>query len=271
MKYLAIVIAVLGLGIVTLFFVNSSDADATGAAATVEEPFVATASPTQIAHYTFDEAGGAVINDAAGFNHGGASGKYLREKGVQGNAIVLEEAQIEISDQPQLNYGLNSYSLSVWVNFENDSSIWIDKRDFQNQPKVVEGKFGGTFDHYVPLAGYSLWITEHETDGTFINFFINQVDAEFKLQTHLADKNALNDSQWHQIVITVDPGKTDGLIAYVDGVAIAQEDLSDLTQPYDSTSPMFMYGRGEIVVDEISFFDQALSASQVADRFAAQK
>ena len=206
MKSFATVTTSLCLGIVTLFSVvscgtSSAQAESANPDTMVEEPIVimadsasadadtiqveASSNATQIAHYTFDEADGAVLNDAIAYNNGNVSGKYWREAGVRGNALVLEEAQVEIADQPQLNHDLSPYSLSVWVNLETDSSIWIDKRDFQNQPKMVDGDFGGTFDHYVPLAGYSLWVTEHETDGTFINFFINQVGVEFKLQAKL--------------------------------------------------------------------------------------
>ena len=154
MKYIAIVFAALCLGLVSLFFVNSSNANASptvmvaGSGEEQSTAFVAQdAQPNvaQVAHYTFDEADGAVLNDHIVYNNGHASGKFWRTSGVRNNAIVMEEAQVQIANQPQLNHGLDPYSISTWVYLQPDSSIWIDKRDFQNQPKVVEGEYGGTW------------------------------------------------------------------------------------------------------------------------------
>lgn len=290
MKSYAMVVSTLCLGIVTLFSVvscgtPSAHAGAANPDARTEEPFVIIAEPsneaaaqgqtnpiaTQTAYYTFDEGDGAQLSDAVAFNNGHVSGKFWRAGGVRNNALVLEEAQVEIANHQQLQVGTSPYSMSVWVNLQKDSSVWIDKRDFQNEPKVVEGEFGGTFDNYVPVAGYSLWVSEHETDGTFVNFFINQMGIEFKLDTQFAPQQSLSDGKWHQIVVTVDPGKSGGLVMYVDGVAMAWADANGLTHPYDSTSPMFMYGRGKVGIDEFNMLSEALSAEQVASRFSAQQ
>ncbi|MGB1250275.1 MAG: LamG-like jellyroll fold domain-containing protein [Candidatus Promineifilaceae bacterium] len=288
MKYFVIVFAALCLGIVTFFFVNSSNAntfltarpavsDATNFDVAVEEPLVviedtaAQSNAKQIAHYTFDEADGAVLNDHVAYNNGHVSGNFWRTTGVSNNALVLEDAQAEIANQPQLNHNLNPYSISTWVYLQPDSSVWIDKRDFQNEPKTIEGRFGGTFDHYVPLAGYSLWVSEHETDGTFINFFINQTSVQFNLNTRFSAGQSLADGQWHQVVVTVSPGQSGGLVLYVDGVPVAWADATELTAPYNSTSSMYLYGRGQAGIDEIVLLDEALSAEDITTRFNAKQ
>ena len=276
MKYVVIVIATLCLGVVTLFSLNSpkpaiadtNPVEGSGTSpATEANATQATIADAILAHYTFDAADGAVVHDHAVYNNGVANGKYWRSAGIRNNALVLEDGQVEIANQPQLNHDLSPFSISTWVQLRPDSSIWIDKRDFQNRPKTVEGRQGGTFDHYVPLAGYSLWVSEHATDGTFINLFVNQMGIEFNANAHFPAGQSLANGQWHHVVATVTPGQAGGLVLYVNGAAVAWADTTSLTQPYNSTSPMYIYGRGQAGVDETALFGDALSAEQVAELF----
>ena len=156
------------------------------------------------------------------------------------------------------NDGSDAYSISVWFKFTDNTSA--------TSPLVAKQQSGGWFD------GYSMSV---RGDLKRFYFYLGTFQG-FELIRGYATMPAMNDGNWHHVVLTYD-GSQDisGFTIYYDDSPVSITTQTNNTPTRVVTTSDFMIGaRGNVGgpalgfdgnIDEVSYFTSELSAGDVTD------
>jgi len=199
-------------------------------------------------YWAFDEASGDAVKNAVGPNHGAIQGGLKRTQGRRGKAVSFDgKGYVLVASAPYLNS--TQYTFAAWVNLQDTGNyqyiVW------RGGPEFPEAKECRNLDVWVTMSGTLSGILDYAEAG----------QTRFILE----GTTKVADGQWH-LVVCVNDGKT--VTFYVDGKQDAQGTLAG---PLATNSfPLWIGARpadvaATGVIDEVRFFDRALTPEQVAE------
>ena len=208
-----------------------------------------------IAHYEFEENGGATATDSTANNNDGtwvnapswssdsAVGTYSMNfagDGVGANAVV------EVADDPSLDFS-DDFTIAFWYNASTAQS---------NSTRLV-GSHDGS-------EGFSIYAN---ADGS-LNFYVDSGSASHTI----SNTGLLADGNWHHVAATFrDLSET--MILYVDGTTIASGTNSSLGT-ITINAPVTIGGENatssdyEGLLDDVRIYTRDLNATDVAELYA---
>ena len=199
-------------------------------------------------YWAFDEGSGNTVKNAVGSNHGLLKDGLTWTEGKSGKAIAFDgSGYVLIDSAPYLNS--KQYTFSAWAKLKDTS-------DYQ----YIVWRGGPEFPEPTEARTLDIWITMSGTLSGILHY--KDPDA-FPITIEGSAKVA--DGKWHHVVCTND-GKT--VTFYVDGKKDASGKLAGPLAT--SQFPLWIGARpadvaATGVIDEVKFFDQALTPKQVAE------
>ncbi|MBL9134306.1 MAG: chitobiase/beta-hexosaminidase C-terminal domain-containing protein, partial [Verrucomicrobiales bacterium] len=199
-----------------------------------------------LAHWRFDEMAGSVANDSAGHFPGtlSSSGAAFVPQGISGGALRLRRSgggQVVLGDVLALTN--TSYSISIWFKVPRGDST---------SASVLFSKYS-----WLQGPGYFLSLNVFSPVAVYLG-------SDNNLSVH----NAVNDEQWHHLVVTSKLGGRARL--YLDGGS----PMVDVPAPVVPSSPwparIGASGPDEMTatfegwLDDIQIYEVALSDAEVA-------
>jgi len=197
-------------------------------------------------YWAFDGSGATVVN-GIGTNHGQVQGDLARTEGKDGQAVAFDgKGYVRIDTAPYLS--APAYTFAAWVNLSNTG-------DYQ----YIVWRGGPDFPEMTQCRNLDIWVT---MEGTLAGLLDYKNDAEPRL--HLVGAATVADGKWHHVAL-VNDGKT--ATFYVDGKQDGQDTLAGPLA--DNDFPLWIGARpGDVaatgVIDEVIFFDRALTPDEVA-------
>jgi hypothetical protein len=196
--------------------------------------------------WTFDEGSGDAVKNVIGANNGKLMGGLGWTDGKRGKAVAFNgKGHVLIESAPYLN--APQYTFAAWVKLKDTS-------DYQ----YIVWRGGPEFPEVKECRNLDIWVT---SEGT-LSGILNDENGSGRLLISGGKKVA--DNQWH-LVVCVNDGKA--VRFYVDGQKDAEGALAGALAKNDF--PLWIGARpGEVaatgVIDEVRFFDRALTAEEVA-------
>jgi len=185
------------------------------------------------------------LDDTSGNGHTaqwvGGTGSFV--KGIEGQAVDLNGAYIEVLDSPLLS-GMDELTISIWTrkNAAEDTGYLIDLN-----------------------GAYSVWVLLDEHGYSRNPGGTVTTTSNTKSANKWPAKNIVNDG-WHHYVIVYN-GST--LISYVDGVYFTAG-ISALTGAVKTTGNSLLIGKKydspniwEGYIDEVKIYDKALTQEEI--------
>jgi hypothetical protein len=199
-------------------------------------PLFAITDPNLIGYWKFDEAGGDIAIDFSGYgNDGELGGTPVRVDGILGGALDLTGDDYVVIDGVVDDITNKNITLSAWI-----------KTRQAGEGNVIASNTGSSHVLQFGITSGNIWVD----DGPSVNF-----------------PPAVNDDQWHMITLVLSGSR---ITLYTDGVEVGTVTTSiDITsetrwsigQEWD-TGPSDLYVG---MVDEVRFYDSALTADQVKE------
>jgi len=197
--------------------------------------------------WTFDEGTGEVARNAVGPNHGRLQGGLTWTEGKSGRAVQFDgKGYVLVPSAPYLN--ATQYTFAAWVRLK-------DTADYQ----YIVWRGGPTFPEAKECRNLDIWV---RMDGGLSGILDYAKEGEPRFL--LEGRKKVADGQWH-LVVCVNDGKT--VRFYVDGQKDAEGVLAGplATSDYPlwiGARPADVAATG--VIDQVRFFDRALTEEQVA-------
>ena len=198
-------------------------------------PIIAITDPNLIGYWKFDEASGDTAIDFSGYgNDGKLGGDPERVEGVIGGALDLDGDYVAI-DGVVDDITSNDITLSAWI-----------RTTQPGEGNVIASNTDSSHVLQFGIDNGNVWVD----DGPDVDF-----------------PPAVNDDQWHMITLVMSGSRIN---VYTDGVQVGTITTSiDITtetrwsigQEWDSAPSDFYFG----MVDEVRFYDSALTADQVQE------
>ena len=198
-------------------------------------PIIAITDPNLIGYWKFDEASGDTAIDFSGYgNDGKLGGDPERVEGVIGGALDLDGDYVAI-DGVVDDITSNDITLSAWI-----------RTTQPGEGNVIASNTDSSHVLQFGIDNGNVWVD----DGPDIDF-----------------PPAINDNQWHMITLVL---KGSRISVYTDGVQVGSittpidittETRWSIGQEWDSAPSDFYFG----MVDEVRFYDSALTADQVQE------
>ncbi len=199
-------------------------------------PIIAITDPNLIGYWKFDEASGDIAIDFSGYgNNGELGGTPDRVEGFIGGALDLTGDDYVVIDDVVDDITNNDITLSAWIRTKQGG-----------EGNVIASNDGGSHVLQFGIDNGNVWVD----DGPDIDF-----------------PPAINDNQWHMITLVL---KGSRISVYTDGVQVGSittpidittETRWSIGQEWDSAPSDFYFG----MVDEVRFYDSALTADQVQE------
>lgn len=216
----------------------------------------ALAPSDMVSWWPFDEPGGPVAHDIAGYpNDGTYVGAPTPVPGVVQLALEFDGVgdYVQVPDQAELNLGTGDFTIDAWVRLESSTPVHtiLDKRSVSSS--AVAGYLLFTNSGYLCLQ---------LADGTHTNYPSGLFVA---------------DGQWHHVAVTVDRDSTTGIRWYLDGnLGPVVHDSTAHPASLDNSAPLLFAKNADLsywlhgALDEVEIFDRVLSAQEVRSIFDAQ-
>lgn len=201
-----------------------------------------------ILHYQMNEnLASTVVRDRKNFLHGTSirNTNLMHVAGIVGGALSFNGTLgdfVEIPDNNVLDFGMGSFSFSMWFKSASPSNITYD---------LIRKYDGGP-----PNVGFYM---SYETGVVLLMYFVdsngNEVDFSYNL-------TGWNDTNWHNLVFVID--RTLGriyfyrdtiLTYYGDDSENLYMDISHITGSFDTTTPLFL---GQAVEESAYFLDDVM-------------
>jgi hypothetical protein len=196
--------------------------------------------------WTFDEGSGETVKNAAGPNNGLLTGGLGWTDGKRGKAVAFNgKGHVLIASAPYFN--APQYTFAAWVKLKDTS-------DYQ----YIVWRGGPEFPEAKECRNLDLWVTSEGTLSGILN------DEKGSGRVQISGGKKVADNQWH-LVVCVNDGKA--VRFYVDGQKDAEGAAAGPLAKNDF--PLWIGARpGDVaatgVIDEVRFFDRALTAEEVA-------
>jgi hypothetical protein len=202
-----------------------------------------------VSYWSFDEITGGTVEDLVGGNDGTLVGNVVATDGRFGKGLEFDGAsRVEVPDPAAFDFNTD-FTWSAWINTQEDGTIIAETQGEDDQgPKTFFVRDGVLF---VDIG----WCCGH--GGVTI----------------------VADGAWHHVVFTAEIGDGDDVVKYyVDG-ELDTEGALDVNAFPEAEFPLWIGfdGRadpGEFppfigIIDEVSVYSRALSASEIRQNFAA--
>lgn len=203
-----------------------------------------------VAYYGFN--GNA--NDMVGGNNGSVYNAFLTTDRF-GNANSAysfngSSSYIDLGNSPSFNFGSNNFTLSCWVNVNPSDNYGYIISKYKNPDPLSYG---------IGTTGSSVYaFFSGDTAGNSIN-----------------GTQSLKDSNWHFLSVTFTRG--DAIRAYIDGTLNQTASISSAVG-YQTNSQSLLFGKLSDgsglgpqyyngLLDEVSIYNRALSASEVSQLY----
>jgi len=204
-----------------------------------------------VAHWKFDESYGTTAADSSGYDNPGTlynwdGGDTSWIGGKIGNALIFDgnDSYVRVDDDPALNFGTGSFTLSLWIKTDNFGTRRILQKGTSADP--------GGCRYTIPYQQYKVY---------------------FDIDDGVTKTNITSTSDWHGPwvhVAAVRNRATDRIYLYRNG----QEDCSttDNTNGSIDKAVPLMIGLDELgsaaecfkgIMDDIRFYDFALTQPQI--------
>jgi hypothetical protein len=196
--------------------------------------------------WTFDEGSGDAAKNAVGANSGKLMGGLGWTDGKAGKAVAFNgKGYVLIASAPYLNSP--QYTFAAWVKLKTTG-------DYQ----YIVWRGGPEFPGDKECRSLDIWVTS----GGTLSGILDYEKGSDRLE--ISGSRKVADGEWHLVVCTSD-GKT--VRFYVDGRKDAEGAAAGPLAKSDH--PLWIGARpGDVaatgVIDEVRFFDRALSAEEVA-------
>ena len=195
-------------------------------------------------HWNFDEGKGNIAKNVVGTNHGEIQGGLKWVDGKYGKALEFDrEGYVTIEHEDFFNS----------VNFT--VTAWTKLKDVYDYHYIV-WKNGPEFPDIEPKRRIDIWV---EMDGPVDIMW----HTEGGLEERLYGRKKITDDKWHHVVEVYD-GQSIKL--YIDGSLDVQEKPSGKL-PLNN-EPLWIGARpggvaAKGIIDEVCFYDRALSAEEI--------
>lgn len=195
-------------------------------------------------YWNFDEGKGNIAKNVVGTNHGEIQGGLKWVDGRDGQALEFDgEGYVTIKHEGFFNSP--NFTVTAWTKFK-------DVYDYH----YIVWKNGPEFPDIGPGRRIDIWV---EMDGP-VNIMWHTEDG---LEERLYGRKKITDDKWHHVVEVYD-GQSIKL--YIDGSLDAQEKPSSKLPV--NTEPLWIGARpggvaAKGLIDEVCFYDRALSAEEI--------
>ena len=198
-------------------------------------PIITITDPNLIGYWKFDETSGDTVIDFSGYgNDATLGGTPVRVDGFIGGAVDLTGDDYVVIDGVVDDITSNDITLSAWIRTRQPG-----------EGNVIASNNGGSHVLQFGIDNGNVWVD----DGPDVDF-----------------PPAVNDNQWHMITMVM---KGSRIIVYTDGIQVGT-----ITTPIDITTetrwsigqewdPPVSSDHYVGMVDEVRFYDSALTADQV--------
>lgn len=213
-----------------------------------------------LAHYSFENAGETVKNDLNPEGAAAKSGQGTTVEGKIGNALSLDGKACYVQKPYDLiDFADNSFTIEYWMNSSATAAYILHKGS------ISANKTNGDSGHWVGM----------ELKNGELRFAIDDNDEEGgKTQLGWSDGQSVFDGKWHHVVAVRDVAAK-MLFLYVDGQPV--ESCNDNTGSLKCGAEDFVIGNVNVgfdnpykgLLDELSIYRGAMSASKVAEHFQA--
>jgi len=194
-------------------------------------------------------------NDAVGSNHGGVAGGLSFAQGILGQGYHFDGASSSVSvpSSADLAVGTGDFSLVYWVSTTAGADSGF---------RVIQDKRSAA-----PNSGYHLLLSDGRPG-------VQLMDAS-NVGTFVAP-DSIADGSFHQVAITVDRDSVDGGRIFVDRKLVLGFDPSSVPGSLTNGEEFRLGRRSDAwggdgyfdgIVDEIRFYDRALSEAEVDYNF----
>jgi hypothetical protein len=196
-------------------------------------------------YWSFDEGKGDIVKNVVGTNHGRIQGGLKWVDGKYGKAIEFNGQGYVIVKHEDF-FNSPNYTVTAWTKlkdvFNYHYIVW------KNGPEFPDVGPGRRIDIWVDMGG-PVNVMWHDKDGVY--------------EERLYGKKAITDDKWHHVVEVYD-GKSIAL--YIDGSLDGREEPSG--QLPINREPLWIGARpGGVaatgIIDEVCFYDRALSADMI--------
>jgi len=198
--------------------------------------------------WAFDEGRGDVVRNSAGPNHGRIKEGLQWTDGKSGKAVGFDgKGYVLIDSAPYLNS--TQYTFAAWVKLKDTGNY-----------QYIVWRGGPTYPETNKCRNLDVWV---RMDGALSGILDYRKEDEPRFL--LVGSKKVADDRWH-LVVCVNDGKT--VRFYVDGKKDAEGALSGPLAANDM--PLWIGARPANVaatgiIDEVRFFDRALTEQQVAE------
>lgn len=209
--------------------------------ATVVNVFLVAQSLNPVAQFTFDST---IIESVSGLVPDSSNANYIYdndEVGAPNSAINLSSGYLLMPDPIFTQFGLNDFSMSVW--FRRTASLWptewILTKNSQNG--YFRFRYNGFFDQ--------------------MNFYFRPTMDSSEFAVGTASQTV--GTAWNLYTITID---RDSIMSmFLNANQVFATDISNVeTFPANFLGGDFRFGTGDIMLNDLAFFDKALSPSEVS-------
>jgi hypothetical protein len=176
-------------------------------------PGGATTSPAPIIYYTYEDHDTAIEDYSEnGTDHdgvgSGTSRSATRKRGDYSCNAPATDDYVEVAHHSELNFNYNSeWTMATWV--------YTGASQYRG---IYVKREGGT-----GYKGVAIYLNAGNLEGYVVSVYGTGGTAIHKVTAYDAG-DLLNQSVWHQIVVTFDgSGNASGLLAYVDGDALGSD------------------------------------------------
>jgi hypothetical protein len=216
-----------------------------------------------VAHWSGEGNG----NDSAGKNNatvprGVTYARAGRGFKLNGQNQQGDTPRIVVPDAPDLNFGANQdFSITAWIQPLSNPGNYTD---LSGEVMTVISK------RYSPNAYTALGYEMYLGGGRLCFQMIDSLNHGGNYY-NLSAESDLRDGKFHHVAVTVQRNSTTGLRFYVDGQLIATFDPTVVSGDLSNTGPLrignhpdpglraFYHG----IIDEVSLYNRALSASEI--------
>ena len=200
-------------------------------------------------YWNLDEGKGNIVKNVVGTNHGRIQGGLRWAEGKYGKALEFDgEGYVTVNHEDFFNSA--NFSICAWTKLKNTYDY-----------HYIVWKNGPEFPDVGPGRRIDIWV---ETDGS-VNVMWHDKDGIY--EERLYGKKSIADDKWHHVVEVYDG---ESIRLYIDGSLDAQQKPSGKL-PLNK-EPLWIGARpGGVaatgIIDEVRFYDRALSEDQIKALF----
>lgn len=184
-----------------------------------------------------------------------SSYSFVEDRFGEAESAVQLSAQLDYGDPDFSRMGSSDFSIAYW--FRKDGSLWqedpvLEKKYFliSGPDDIVYEEYGMHYNDWIGLGSFQIRFKPF-TDSSGVP----------------SSLGPLTENIWHHIAVTFD--RSDSMRSYLNGELIQSRSISHVEQYQANVdSAHLMVGNGNISLDDLYFFQQALSDEEVLELYS---